>query len=137
MRRNKLIGHEPIGGLLMGQVIVNEFGQIVVSEETIATVAGIAALECYGLVGMCSRSRLKDNFVELLGMENLSRGVEVSLNDDKVIIDLFIIVSYGTKISEVAQNVMETVKYAVENLIGLKVDQVNVNVQGVRVSQVK
>ncbi len=137
MRRNKLIGHEPIGGLLMGQVIVNEFGQIVVSEETIATVAGIAALECYGLVGMCSRSRLKDNFVELLGMENLSRGVEVSLNDDKVIIDLFIIVSYGTKISEVAQNVMETVKYAVENLIGLKVDKVNVNVQGVRVSQVK
>jgi len=121
----------------MGQVIVNEFGQIVVSEETIATVAGIAALECYGLVGMCSRSRLKDNFVELLGMENLSRGVEVSLNDDKVIIDLFIIVSYGTKISEVAQNVMETVKYAVENLIGLKVDKVNVNVQGVRVSQVK
>lgn len=121
----------------MSQVLVNELGRIVISEETVATIAGVAALDCYGLVGMCSRSVLKDNFVELLGKENLSRGVEVTLNDDKLIIDLYIIVGYGTRISEVAQNVMEAVKYAVENLIGLQVDQVNVNVQGVRVSQVK
>lgn len=121
----------------MSQVTVNEFGKIVVADDTIATIAGAAALESYGLVGMCSRSRLKDNFVELLGKENLSRGVEITLNNDKVVVDLYIIVSYGTKISEVAQNVMETVKYAVENQIGLQVDKVNVNVQGVRVSQVK
>lgn len=121
----------------MSQVTVNEFGRIIVADDAIATIAGAAALESYGLVGMCSRSRLKDNFVELLGKENLSRGVEVTVNNDRVTVDLYIIVSYGTKISEVAQNVMETVKYAVENLIGLHVDQVNVNVQGVRVSQVK
>lgn len=121
----------------MSQIILNEIGRIEISEEAIATIAGVAALECYGLVGMCSRSRLKDNFVELLGRENLSRGVEVTINDDRVIIDLFIIVGYGTRISEVAQNVMDKVKYTVESLIGLQVDQVNVNVQGVRVSQGK
>ncbi len=121
----------------MSQVVVNEHGKIIVSDEAIATIAGAAALESYGLVGMCSRSRLKDNFVELLGKENLSRGIEIKLNGDKIVIDLYIIVSWGTKISEVAQNVMETVKYAVENQVGLQVDKVNVNVQGVRVTQVK
>ncbi len=121
----------------MTQVIINEHGKIIVSEETIATIAGAAALESYGLVGMCSRSRLKDNIVELLGKENLARGVEITVSNDRIIIDLYIIVSWGTKISEVAQNVMETVKYAVENQVGLQVEKVNVNVQGVRVSQVK
>ncbi|HHW99342.1 MAG TPA: Asp23/Gls24 family envelope stress response protein [Firmicutes bacterium] len=121
----------------MSHVAVNEHGKIIVADEAIATIAGAAALESYGLVGMCSRSRLKDNFVELLGKENLSRGIEITLNNNKVVIDLYIIVSWGTKISEVAQNVMETVKYAVENQVGLQVEKVNVNVQGVRVSQVK
>lgn len=121
----------------MSQLITNDIGQITIADEVIATVAGIAALDCYGLVGMCSRSKLKDNFVELLGRENLSRGVEVAVINDKVTVSLFIIVGYGTKISEVAQNVMDTVKYTVENLLGLQVDQVNVNVQGVRVNQVK
>jgi len=103
----------------MSHVAVNEHGKIIVADEAIATIAGAAALESYGLVGMCSRSRLKDNFVELLGKENLSRGIEITLNNNKVVIDLYIIVSWGTKISEVAQNVMETVKYAVENQVGL------------------
>ncbi|MGI6343658.1 MAG: Asp23/Gls24 family envelope stress response protein [Bacillota bacterium] len=120
----------------MDQVITTDLGQIVISEETVATIAGAAALECYGLVGMCSRS-VKDNFVELLGRENLARGVQVSGDAQQVIIDLCIIVSYGTKISEVAQNVMDTVKYTVENLIGLKVEQVNVNVRGVRVTRAR
>ncbi len=121
----------------MAQVITNEFGQIAISDDVIATIAGIAAMDCYGLVGMCSRSKLKDNFVEMLGRENLSRGVEVTVGAGGVEISLYIIVGYGTKISEVAQNVMDTVKYTVENLIGLQVDQVNVNVQGVRVNQAK
>lgn len=121
----------------MSQVIVNELGRIIIADDAVATIAGAAALGSYGLVGMCSRSRLKDNFVELLRKENLARGVEITINEDKISVDLYIIVSYGTKISEVAQNVMETVKYAVENQIGLQVERVNVNVQGVRVSQVK
>ena len=116
----------------MGKEINNNLGKIEISEEVIATIAGAAAVECYGLVGMASR-KLTDGFADLLGRENLARGVVVTINDDQVVIDLYIIVGYGVKISEVAANVMERVRYTTENLTGLRVAQVNVNVQGVRV----
>lgn len=116
----------------MGKEINNNLGIIDISEEVIATIAGAAAVECYGLVGMASR-KLTDGFVDLLGRENLARGVVVKIEDNQVIIDLYIVVGYGVKISEVAANVMERVRYTTENLTGLTVAQVNVNVQGVRV----
>lgn len=112
--------------------IVTSHGKIEVNEEAIAMAAGIAAMECYGLVGMASR-RIKDGLVELLGRENLSRGVEVKFLQDGLAIELYIIVGYGVKISEVANNVMTKVKYTIENLLGLRVASVTVNVEGVRV----
>ncbi len=111
----------------------NELGKIIISEELLANLAGVAAIECYGLVGMASR-KLKDGIAELLGRDNLSRGVEVKLEDDRLTVDLYIIVSYGTKIPEVAVNVMEKVKYTLEKLTGLVVTGVNIHVQGVRVT---
>jgi uncharacterized alkaline shock family protein YloU len=116
----------------MGKEINNNLGKIDISEEVIATIAGAAAVECYGLVGMSSR-KITDGFTELLGRENLARGVMVKIDDDQVVIDLYIVVGYGVNISEVATNVMERVRYTTENLTGLHVAQVNVNVQGVRV----
>jgi len=116
----------------MGKEISTSLGKIEISEEVIATIAGAAAVECYGLVGMASR-KSSDMVSELLGRENLSKGVVVSIEGDEVIIDLYIIVGYGVKISEVAANVMERVRYTTESLTGLKVAQVNVNVQGVRI----
>jgi len=113
--------------------IVSENGKIDVADQVIAVVAGSAALDCYGLVGMASRKGLKDGIAELLGRENLSRGVEVRHEGELVHLDLYVIVSYGTKISEVAHNIQSKVKYVLEEVVGLKVDQVNVNVQGVRV----
>ncbi len=107
-------------------------GTINVASEAIAMVAGIAALECFGVVGMSSRS-LQDGIAELLyGRENLTKGIEVRINGDKVILDLYVGVEYGTKINEVAHNVIENVRYAVEDNLGLTVDKVNVNVMGVR-----
>jgi len=108
-----------------------DIGKIVIADEVIATIAGLAATECYGIVGMAAR-RLKDGIAELLGRENLSRGVEVSYRDDAVRIDLNVIVGYGTRISEVASNVSRQVKYRVEQATGMKVGCVNINVQGVR-----
>lgn len=116
----------------MGKEINNKLGKIDISEEVIATIAGAAAVECYGLVGMASR-KITDGFADLLGRENQAKGVVVSTQENEVIIDLYIIVGYGVKISEVAANVMEKVRYTTENLTGLRVAQVNVNVQGVRV----
>jgi uncharacterized alkaline shock family protein YloU len=114
----------------------NELGKVAIGDEVIATLAGAAAMECYGLVGMASR-RITDGFVELLGRDNWSRGVEVKRENNEVYIALHIIVSYGVRISEVAKNVMEKVKYTVENVTGLKVARVDVSVQGVQLSKVR
>jgi uncharacterized alkaline shock family protein YloU len=113
--------------------LVSENGKIDVADQVIAVTAGSAALDCYGLVGMASRKGLKDGIAELLGRENLSRGVEVRRDGELLHLDLYVIVSYGTKISEVAHNIQSKVKYVLEEIVGLKVDLVNVYVQGVRV----
>lgn len=110
-----------------------QLGHIDVSTEVIATLAGGAALECYGLVGMASR-KLKDGLSELLKRDNLSKGVIVREDEEGIHLDLYIIVSYGTKISEVAQNVQSKVKYTLEQTLGLSVASVNIYVQGVRVT---
>ncbi|QNO16358.1 Asp23/Gls24 family envelope stress response protein [Alkalicella caledoniensis] len=108
-------------------------GNVSIHKDVIATIAGVAAVECYGLIGMYSRNNVKDGFTELLGRENLNKGVEIKTVDGEVIIDLYIVVSYGTKINEVAYNIIDKVRYTVENITGLSVGHVNVNVQGVKV----
>lgn len=108
-------------------------GKVALSEEVIATIAGVAATECYGIVGMASR-KVSDGLAELLGRENLARGVEVSLDDAAVSITLNVVISYGTRIPEVARNVIEKVKYSIESSTGLKVCRVHVHVQGIRVN---
>jgi uncharacterized alkaline shock family protein YloU len=119
----------------VAQILNTGLGAIQIADETLATLAGMAATECFGLVGMVSRSRMRDNLVELLGRENLAKGVLVESTPAGVNINLYVIVAYGVRISEVATNIMEKVKYTIESLSGLHVDQVNVNVQGVRVNQ--
>lgn len=119
----------------MGKEINTEWGNIKISQEVVATIAGGAAVECYGLVGMASR-KITDGFADILGKESLSKGVEVEFHEGGVVsINIYIIVNYGVKISEVAHNVQEKVKYAVEKGTGLKVQAVNITVQGVRVTQ--
>ncbi|AJY76465.1 Asp23/Gls24 family envelope stress response protein [Paenibacillus beijingensis] len=118
----------------MPMQLSTDLGKIIVADDCIAVIAGSAALDCYGLVGMASRKQLKDGLSELLGRDNLSRGVEVRRVNDQINIDLHIIVSYGTKISEVAHNIQTKVKYVLNEVVGLKVDFVHIIVQGVRVS---
>ncbi|MGI6538583.1 MAG: Asp23/Gls24 family envelope stress response protein [Caldicoprobacterales bacterium] len=116
----------------MGTVSVNKFGEIRISNDVLATIAGLAAIGCYGIVGMASK-RATDGLVELLGSENLSRGVKVTTQGNEVVIDLFIIVEYGISIAAVAQSIIDTVKYKIESLTGTTVKKVNVKVEGVRV----
>lgn len=115
--------------------LTNENGKILVTDEVLSMLAGSAALDCYGLVGMASRNQFKDGIAELLGRDNLGRGVEVRHENGSLQIDVYIIVSYGTKISEVAHNVQTKLQYVLNDVIGLHVDQVNVFVQGVRVAR--
>ena len=116
----------------MGAVTVNSLGELSISDDVLATLAGISAIECYGIVGMASK-RATDGLVELLGSDNLSRGVKVVSQGNEVSIDLHIIVEYGISIATVAKNIIETVKYKVENLTGVTVKKVNIVVEGVRV----
>jgi len=116
-------------------LLSNEYGKIEIDDQVIAVIAGSAALDCYGLVGMASRSQLRDGIADMLGRENLSRGVQIRREGDELHLDLYVIVSYGVRISEVAHNIQQKVKYVLEEIAGLKVDDVNIFVQGVRVSR--
>lgn len=120
----------------MAQEIQAQYGKISIHEGVIATVSGLAAMECYGLVGMAPRN-IQEELTDLLRRENFERGVDIQFNEDSVSIQLYIVVEYGVKISEVARNVQERVKYVVETKLGLKVDRVNVKVQSVRVTGAK
>jgi len=112
--------------------IYNELGYINIAASVIANIAGLAAMECYGLVGMASK-RSTDGFVELLKGENLKRGVKITRHENKVVIDLYVIIEYGVKISVVAENIIGKVKYNIEKQTGLKVEKINVIVESVRV----
>lgn len=112
----------------------SQLGSIDVSKEVVAAIAGGAAVDCYGIVGMASQKQIKDGITEMLGRENFSRGVVIRDTDDEIHIDMYIIVSYGTKISEVAYNVQSKVKYQLQQMLGITVESVNVYVQGVRVT---
>ncbi|MCC6791892.1 MAG: Asp23/Gls24 family envelope stress response protein [Thermomicrobiales bacterium] len=107
-------------------------GSIGLTPGAIAVVAGRAALECYGVVGMASRRPI-DGIARLLNVSNLSRGVDVRIADGAIEIDLWVIVEYGTKITEVAYNLQSAVKFAVERASGTPVRAVNVNVQDLHV----
>lgn len=108
-------------------------GRIEVSPHAIASVAGQAVLECYGVVGMAPK-HLRDDIAEILPGANLRRGVEVRFVDGEVSIDLYVVIEYGTRVSEVAHGIKNRVKFTVEHATGLPVAEVNVHVQGLRVS---
>lgn len=108
-------------------------GTIEITNEVIATVVGGAATDVFGIVGMASKNQIKDNITEILRKENYSKGVLVRQEDNGVAVDVYTIISYGTKISEVSRNVQEKVKYNLETLLGVTANSVNVFVQGVRV----
>ena len=91
-------------------------------------------MESYGIVGMASKNAT-DGFFEMLKWENMSKGVKVYTNGDEVEIDLHVIFQYGMRISIVAENIIEKVKFNVENLTGLTVKKVNIYVQGIRVEK--
>ncbi|MFI3230184.1 MAG: Asp23/Gls24 family envelope stress response protein [bacterium] len=117
----------------MSIFIENENGKIIIEKELLAKIAGITATECYGIVGMASRN-MKDGIVKLLGKENVTKGVKINIEDDMLIIDLHIIVKYGTNIRTVAETIINTVKYKVEDISGFNVSCINIFVEGIKVN---
>ncbi len=115
--------------------IETEYGKIEIAPAAIASIASQVVLESYGVVGIASRN-FKDGLVELLAPGASHRGVDVKVEGGKIFIDLYVILEYGIRISEVAQNIMSVVKFRVEKALGMPVTKVNVHVQALRVSTV-
>jgi len=109
-------------------------GRIAVSPQAIRTIAGRAVAECYGVVGIAAR-RLRSGMAELLPPQRYHQGIVVRFINEQIVIDLYVVMEYGLRISEIAHNIMNNVKFAVERMLDLPVVQVNVHVQGLRVSE--
>lgn len=110
----------------------NPFGSINVSPRAIATIAYQAAVESYGIVGLASKNLV--NGITHLIVKDPTHGIEVHYDQDEINIDLYVVVEYGTRIKSVASNVAKTVRFHVEKSLGLPINEVNVHVQGLRIS---
>jgi uncharacterized alkaline shock family protein YloU len=107
-------------------------GSIFISHRAIASIAHQAAMESYGVVGLAAKN-LAEGIAQVL-VKDPMLGVDLSFQENIVSIDLFVVIEYGTRIKSVADNVSDLVKYQVENITGLSVDQVNIHVRGLRIS---
>lgn len=117
----------------MSAILQTKMGNITYADELIASIAGLTTTECYGVVGMSSK-KVTDGFSELLGRENVKRGVKIFTDQSNALrIELYIVVEYGISISAAASSIIETVKYNVEKMTGLIVKEVNIIVSGIRV----
>ncbi|MCL2387800.1 MAG: Asp23/Gls24 family envelope stress response protein [Defluviitaleaceae bacterium] len=116
----------------MQSKIRTDLGTISIEKEVIARIAGLSAMECYGVVGMAAKS-LRDGLVHLLKIESLSKGVVLeSLDNGELVIDLHIIVEYGTNLAAIADTLQGNVRYTVEEHVGMRVREVNIIIEGVR-----
>ena len=107
----------------------DELGNIHISEEVLAGIAAAAALEVDGVSGLAAN--LGSDIAELLGKKNLAKGVHVQMEEEKVTVELSILMSYGHTIPEVGRAVQDGVKNAVESMTGLEIAAVNVSVGGI------
>ena len=115
---------------MKGSSMNTHMGNITIDKEVIAQYAGTVATECFGIVGM--GITVKD-VVKLLRKDNLSKGITVTINNNKLTLDFHVIVSYGVSIPAVSDNLIDNVKYKVEAFTGMEIEKINIFVEGVRV----
>ncbi len=107
-------------------------GSITIDKEVISQYAGSVAMECFGIVGMAGVN-MKDGLVKLLKMDSMTRGIVVSMENNKLILDFHVIVAFGVSILAVSENLISNVKYKVEEFTGIEIEKINIFVEGVRV----
>jgi len=114
---------------ILDKLAKTDMGIIKVADEVVAIIAGLSATEVNGVAGMSGG--VSAGIAEMLGRKNLSKGVKVEVGEKETAIDLFVIVDFGARIPDVAQQIQRNVKNAVESMTGLKVIEINIHVQGV------
>ncbi|MDO4500779.1 MAG: Asp23/Gls24 family envelope stress response protein [Erysipelotrichaceae bacterium] len=108
------------------------YGDIKITDNAIASLAGSTVCECYGVVGVISKSYVVDSYLAILKKENYSKGIVISRKNNDLIIDIYVVVSFGVKISEVVLEVQKRVKYTIEKSLNVDVKEVNVHVERIK-----
>jgi len=109
-------------------------GTIVITRSAVASLAAQAVLECYGVVGM-AQPGLRERVMERFQRDTAPKGIVVRQLDRTIALDLYVVLARGVRISEVAQNIVEKVKFSVERATGFAVSEVEVHVQGLQDKQ--
>jgi len=110
-----------------------QLGKIDISPTAVSTIASRAINQCYGVVGMANKN-LVNGIANVLSRDS-KRGIDVTIDkENRIIIDVYVIVEYGVRIRAVAESIQHTVKFHVEKSLGLPVEEVNVFVQGLRMN---
>ena len=118
----------------MAAEIRNDRGVVRITNSVIAKMAGYTATKCYGVVGMATRSS-KDGIAKLLKLESMDRGIKVRVSEDGLDVVMFVILEYGVNIGTVGEIIRNNVKYQVEQMTGIDVKSVTVNVESLRVNE--
>jgi uncharacterized alkaline shock family protein YloU len=118
--------------LVMKGRIDTDMGEVIIRPEVIATYAGSVAVECFGIVGMAAVN-MKDGIVRLLKRDSLQHGINVEINNNRISLEFHVIMSYGVSIPAVAENLIDSVKYKVEEFTGMEIENIRILVEGVRV----
>lgn len=116
----------------MKESLTTKNGNVIIDMDVISQYAGSVAVECFGIVGMAAIS-VKDGIFKLLKQDSLTRGIKVEMKDNNLILDFHVIVAYGVSIQAVAANLVNNVKYKVEEYTGFTIGKINIFVEGVRV----
>ena len=114
---------------MKGTSMNTHMGSIAIDSEVIAQYAGSVAMECFGVVGMAGIN-VKDGLVKLLKMDSMTRGINVAVKNNKLILNFHIIVAYGVSILAVSDNLISNVKYKVEEFTGIEIEKINIFVEG-------
>jgi uncharacterized alkaline shock family protein YloU len=109
-------------------------GELVIADEVIVELAGYAALESYGVVGMAAPN-VRDGIAKLLPVRRLQRGILISVDDGKVTVELHVVIENGTNLSAVSQNLADSVRYVLEHYAQVKVADVLIHVEGIHVTK--
>jgi uncharacterized alkaline shock family protein YloU len=111
--------------------LTNESGAIKIASDVVTVIASMAATEIKGVAGMSGG--FADDIAEKFGMKSSNKGIKVQVGETETSIDLFLIVEYGVRIPDVAWEVQQNVKKAVETMTGLTVVEVNIHIQGLNI----
>ncbi|MBQ2627582.1 MAG: Asp23/Gls24 family envelope stress response protein [Eubacterium sp.] len=109
-----------------------DLGEVIINPDVIATYAGGVAVECFGIVGMAGLN-LKDGVIKVLRRDFLRRGINVTINQNRISLDFHVIMAYGVSIQAVVENLISNVRYKMEEFTGMELERIRVYVEGVRV----